>query len=333
MKLVISIPTIAFILFSNTASAEFKTEGDWGSGIFYGSLRLLLTHEKNRGTDIADGVSRIGVKGVVNINDSWKGVYRLEGRVVADTAKIFSDDNDFHKRLSYIGLKNKEFGESRIGKQYSPHYLWTILPIDVPFHNPRHYNVRMNANVNSSVREANSISYFSPKYNGLTFGLLAEIDGADDESSFADSYNIAAKYNNGPWQLALSFYSRHDNLRIDAAQRPGADTLAAAFQYKNNSHKVVIRYQDENIENNEQFTTLGGYYSYRFANYNGLEAQARIYNLDNGVINGNQIALGLTKTFGKAGQIFIDYTTYDDNAKVLKKGRDDDITIGYKLNF
>lgn len=329
----ISIAITTFILFTNTASGGIQTEGDWGNAKFYGSIRLLITHEKNRDTDIADGISRIGVKGVINLTESWKGTYRLEGRVVADEASIFSDTNDFHKRLTFIGLKNKDVGEFRIGKQYSPHYLWTIIPSDVPFHNPRHYNVRMNANVNSSVREANSISYFSPKYKGFSLGVLAEIDRADQESSVADSYNIAAKYNNGPWQLAVSYYSRTDNLRIGGAERPDADTIAAALQYKKDAHKVVIRYQDEDIAEDKQFTLTGAYYSYKFANYKGLEAQARIYNLDNGIIDGNQIAFGLTKNFGKSGQIFIDYTTYDDNATILKAGRDDDITVGYKLNF
>jgi len=329
-----TLPAILLSTFMvHTASAAIQTEGDWGKAQFYGSLRLLLTHEKGRDTDVADGISRLGLKGFINLDHSWQGTYRIEGRVIADSGTIFSDQSDFHERVTYIGLKNNDIGEVRLGKQYSPHYLWTILPIDITLHNPRHYNVRWNATENSSIREANSISYFTPKYNGFSFAALAEIDRADSESSGIDSFNIAAKYNSGPWQVALSYYDRSDNLRINGVEKPDADTIAATLQYKQGNHKAVLRYQTEDISDGDEFKTLGGYYAYNFDNYQGLEAQARIYNLNNGAISGNQLAIGLTKKFAKKGQVFIEYVKYDDDAKLLKTGRNNDVTLGYKLNF
>jgi predicted porin len=310
--------------------AEISTEGEWGKAQFYGSLRALVTKEKGRETDVADGISRIGIKGYVNLSDDWKGTYRLEGRVVVDDGVINSDANDFHKRITYAGLKNKNVGEIRLGKQYSPHYLWTILPIDITFHNPRHYNVRWNASENSSIREANSVAYFSPSYKGLTFGALAEIDGGDPQSSGVDSYNIAVKYKIGSWQLGASFYDRSDDHRINDAVKPDADTFATALQYKANSHKAVLRYQNEDISDGTEFTTIGAYYSYTFES--GITPQVRVYNLDNGVIDGFQTAIGVTKKFNKYGEVFIDYTNYDDDAATLKK-RDDDITVGVKISF
>ncbi|MFT6919243.1 MAG: putative porin [Cognaticolwellia sp.] len=134
-------------------SAEIATEGEWGKAQLYGSLRALVTKESGKETDVADGVSRVGIKGFVSLSDDWKGTYRLEGRVILDDGTLFSDASDFHKRITYVGLKNKGVGEVRIGKQLSPHYLWTILPIDITFHNPRHYNIRWNASENSSIRE------------------------------------------------------------------------------------------------------------------------------------------------------------------------------------
>lgn len=266
------------------ASAEIAAKGKWGKAQFYGSLRALITKESGRESDVADGISRIGIKGHVNLSDDWKGTYRLEGRVVLDDGTLFSDTNDFHKRITYIGLKNKKVGEVRLGKQFSPHYLWTILPIDITFHNPRHYNMRWNASENSSIREANSVSYFSPSYNGLSFGALVEIDGGDTESSGVDSYNIAAKYKKGSWQLGVSYLDRSDDTRINDAVKPNADTFAFAVQYKANNHKAVLRYQNEDISNDTEFKTIGAYYSYTFES--GITPQFRIYNLDNGVIKG-----------------------------------------------
>jgi predicted porin len=315
---------------TTSASAEVAANGDWGKIQFYGSLRALVTKEKGRDSDIADGVSRIGIKGFLNLSDDWQGTYRLEGRVLLDDGKILSDASDFHKRITYVGLKNKAVGEVRLGKQYSPHYLWTILPIDTPFHNPGHYNIRWNASENSSVREANSVSYFSPSYNGLSLGTLVEIDGGDTESSGVDSYNIAAKYNTGRWQLALSYYDRSDDIRINDAIKADADTFAAAVQYKENSHEIVLRYQNEDVSDGTEFNTLGAYYSYTFES--GITPKFRIYNLDNGVIKGNQVAISITKKFNKYGEVFIDYTHYDDDAALLKQ-RDDDVTVGVKLSF
>ncbi|MFT7007264.1 MAG: putative porin [Colwellia sp.] len=312
------------------AVAEISTEGEWGKAQFYGSLRALVTKEKERESDVADGISRIGIKGHVNLSDDWKGTYRLEGRVILDDGTLLSDASDFHKRITYIGLKNKEVGEVRIGKQYSPHYLWTILPIDITFHNPRHYNIRWNASENSSIREANSVSYFSPSYNGLSFGALVEIDGGDPESSGVDSYNIAAKYKIGPWQIGMSYFDRSDDTRINDAVKPDADTFATAIQYKVNSHKAVLRYQNEDVSDGTEFKTIGAYYSYSFES--GITPQFRIYNLDNGVIKGNQMAIGVTKKFNKYGEVFIDITQYDDEAAMLKK-RDDDVTVGVKISF
>ncbi|AWB58806.1 porin [Colwellia sp. Arc7-D] len=312
------------------ASAEIATEGEWGKVQFYGSLRALVTKEKEQESDVADGISRIGIKGYVNLSDEWKGTYQLEGRIVLDDGVINSDASDYHKRITFVGLKNKEVGEIRLGKQYSPHYLWTVLPIDITFHNPRHYNIRWNASENSSIREANSVAYFSPSYNGLSIGVLAEIDGNDTQSSGVDSYNIAAKYKIGAWQLGVSYFDRSDDLRINDAIKPDADTLAAALQYKADNHKVVLRYQNEDVSDGTEFNTIGFYYSYTLES--GITPQFRIYNLDNGIIKGNQIAIGATKKFNKYGEVFIEYTDYDDEAAQLKN-RDDDITVGVKISF
>lgn len=312
------------------ASAEIATEGEWGKVQFYGSLRALVTKEKEQESDVADGISRIGIKGYVNLSDEWKGTYQLEGRIVLDDGVINSDASDYHKRITFVGLKNKEVGEIRLGKQYSPHYLWTVLPIDITFHNPRHYNIRWNASENSSIREANSVAYFSPSYNGLSFGVLAEIDGNDTQSSGVDSYNIAVKYKTGAWQLGVSYFDRSDDLRINDAIKPDADTLAAALQYKADNHKVVLRYQNEDVSDGTEFNTIGFYYSYTLES--GITPQFRIYNLDNGIIKGNQIAIGATKKFNKYGEVFIEYTDYDDEAAQLKN-RDDDITVGVKISF
>ncbi len=315
---------------TTSASAEIAAKGDWGKAQFYGSLRALVTKENERDVDVADGVSRIGIKGFVNLSDDWKGTYRLEGRVLLDDGTLFSDANDFHKRITYAGLKNKGVGEVRLGKQFSPHYLWTILPIDITFHNPRHYNIRWNASENSSIREANSVAYFSPSYNGLSFGALVEIDGGDPQSSGVDSYNIAAKYKTGSWQIGVSYFVRSDDTRINDAVKPDADTFAVAVQYKENGHKAVLRYQNEEVSNGTEFNTIGAYYSYTFES--GITPQFRVYNLDNGVIKGNQMAIGVIKKFNKYGEVFIDFTNYDDEAAMLKK-RDDDITVGVKISF
>ena len=312
------------------ASAEISVDGDWGKAQFYASIRLLLTHESGRKTDIADGVSRAGIRGHVNLSDDWQGTFRLEGRIIADEGRLFTESNEFHKRLTWIGMKNEQFGEFRGGKQYSPHYLWTILPIDITFHNPRHYNIRHHASENSSIREANSLAWFSPSFNGFSFGALAEIDRADPQSNLVDSFNVAARYVNGPWQFAVSYYDRRDDFRTNNALRPDAKTIASTLQFRQGKHKAVIRYQHESIKTQDNFNTLGAYYSYNFNG--GIELQGRVYRLEQGPLAGFQSAVGVTKRFKKYGQISLEYTDYDADAARLK-GRADDLTAGLRIDF
>lgn len=328
-KIIILIFLLA-MLSGRSARAEISLDGDWGKARFYASIRLLLTHEDGRKTDIADGVSRAGIRGHVNLTDDWQGVFRLEGRIIADEGRLFTESNEFHKRLTWIGMKNEQFGEFRAGKQYSPHYLWTIIPIDITFHNPRHYNIRHHATENSSLREANSVAWFSPSFNGFSFGALAEIDRADDQSSLVDSYNLAVRYQNGPWQLAVSYYDRSDNLRTNNVFRPDAKTIAQTLQFRQGQHKAVIRYQHEAIKTQANFNTFGAYYSYNFNN--GIELQGRVYRLEQGPLAGFQSAVGVIRKFKKYGRIFLEYTDYDADAARLK-GRQDDITAGFRIDF
>ncbi|MGK0440401.1 MAG: putative porin [Pseudohongiellaceae bacterium] len=319
--------------FSMGAQAGIVTEGEWGKADFYGSLRVFLTNEDGRDLDVEDGVSRIGVKGHINWTDNWKATYRLEGRVNLDDGDILSEDNGYHRRITYIGLKNQRFGEIRGGKQLSPHYIYTILPIDITFHNPRHYNMRWNGNEGSSIRDANALSYWSPSWGGFQVSALIEADNADTESSGVDNFNVGAVYKSGAWQIGASYLDQKSDVNVStgAADRAeDVETIGAALQFKTKQHKAVLRYQQEDWEVSEDFTTIGAYYAFTFDNGFGL--QGRFYNLDRDSLNGNQIAVGVFQKFGKAGELYAEYTDYDDDAETLK-GRRDDLTVGFKVNF
>ena len=130
----------------------------------------------------------------------------------------------------------------------------------------------------------------------------------------------------------VSYYDRSDNARTNGATLPDATTLASAIQYKHGQHKAVFRYQNEDIDESDNFITHGFYYAYSFGENNGYELQSRIYNLDNGVIDGNQIGVGFTRKFKKLGQLFVEYMNYDDEAEILK-ARENDFTIGMRVDF
>ena len=58
---------------------------------------------------------------------------------IVDEGRLFAESNELHKRLTWIGLKNEQFSEFRGGKQMSPHYLWTLLPVDITFHTSKNW--------------------------------------------------------------------------------------------------------------------------------------------------------------------------------------------------
>lgn len=320
---------------SLSSSAAIINQDEWGKADFYGSLRILLTNEKQRGLDVEDGVSRIGVKGHVNWTDAWQATYRLEGRVNLDEGEILADDSGFHRRITYIGLKSPSFGEFRAGKQLAPHYMYTLSAIDTTFHNPRHYNMRQHGNEGASVRNANSLSYWSPLMHGVQISMLAEADNADTESNGIDNFNIAGRYTVKNWQFGLSLLDQRSDLNVAtglADKTEDVKTLAALIQFKNARHKAVIRYQGENWASSEDFKTMGAYYGYSVSP--GLVLQARSYWLERGNINGQQIMVGAIKKFATRGELFIDITLYDKGGAYLKGGgRNDDLTLGYKVNL
>ncbi|MEJ2419153.1 MAG: hypothetical protein P8Y45_19945 [Exilibacterium sp.] len=139
--------------------------------------------------------------------------------------------------------------------------------------------------------------------------------------------------NKGPWQVGCSYLDQTSDLNVatGAADRvEDVETAATTVQFQNQHHKFAMRYQQEDWEVSEEFTTMGAYYA--FTTSRQTIFHARIYNLDRGDLNGNQISAGVAKKFGKYGEVFAEYTDYDDDAAILK-GRGDDITIGYKINF
>ncbi len=98
------LPLIFSSLFlaTNTANAEISIEDSWGKAQFYGSIRVLITDEEStpageantidRQTDIADGVSRIGLRGFVSLTD---GVHRAVIRYQDEDNEDNVDDPEF----------------------------------------------------------------------------------------------------------------------------------------------------------------------------------------------------------------------------------------------
>lgn len=264
----------------------------------YGSLRLKAQKVDGAGTDIADNVSRIGIKGSVDTNiDGVKAIYQGEWKV--DTA----DSGDFGAgRLAYVGLTGG-FGTAAIGRQWVPHYSWVTSTVDIMDGN--------NTGVTSPVvRSGNMVTYVSPAMGGFQAAAGVIADDASptaEEGNGADGHNILAKYNIAGVTLAasrLNLNSDEDKVianGLSVAYSSGPAYLAAVAQ------RWTADFEGMDKESVNLYEVAGSYAfgdTKLLANFAKLE-DAKLYGVE------------VQQTLGKQVRAFVNYTSANNEAEDL----------------
>ena len=170
---------------------EAKTGGTLGGVELYGSFRpsvRFTAHDddKDDETDIKDNLSRLGVKGSVDLPNGWSAFYRGEWKV-----NIGDDDGtDFgDARLAYVGL-GMPFGEIAIGQQWNTYYNVVAEFTDIY----EHASSPFGWDFNGPFRTPSMVTY---KHNigNLNIQAGGRFNGGDGGNNrHADEYNIGAKY-------------------------------------------------------------------------------------------------------------------------------------------
>jgi len=277
----------------------------------YGSMRVLLTDVEDADLDVADGTSRIGIKGDVDLGiDGVKGIFNFESRLRADDG-TFAGSGTGNARLSNIGLTG-DFGTALFGKQYAPHWLWTSAVTDATWNDAVIGTVR-----ESVLRPDNTLAYISPNMSGFQAAVAVIANGGQDED--IDAHNIAVKYAANGLHLGLS---------VTTNNITNNDNVGVAASYSMDAFRVAARYQEEEQTGASDIDTAQIGVGYTMGD---TLLQARFTNTDNGTADADQWALGVQQTMGK-GRVFLEYAD-SETGFLGAQGANDRLSVGYRLDF
>jgi len=291
----------------------------------YGSMRVLVADVDGSELDVQDGVSRIGIKGDVDLGiDGVKGIYNFETRLRADTGSFAGDNSgtDDNSRLSNIGITG-DFGTALAGKMYAPHWLWTSAVTDATWNDAVIGTVR-----ESVLRPRNTIAYISPSMSGFQVAGAIVIDASGNAANLdlgtedLDVYNLAAKYAANGLHVAASITTT-DTGTVEN------DNVALAASYSMDAFKFVARYQEEEQGTSADIETASVGVAYVTG---ATTLQARFTNTEQGTTDADQWALGVQQMLGSQGRVFLEYAD-TETGFMGAQGNNDRLSVGYRLDF
>lgn len=206
--------------------------------ILYGSARVSVDYNDdkspvlgdpnariNANWDVVDNSSRLGVQGIEDLGGGLSAVYKYEFGV--DTTEGGNFDNT-SKRPKFVGLKGG-FGTLTLGTHETPYY--RVAEIVDTFNTAKSLGKTawlggsfdgFNLDVVSDERSGsglfrmdNSVLYTTPDFNGFSGEAMLVMNGnlndAQGYSNNIDMWNVAAKYNNGPFFAGISYIALDGN--------------------------------------------------------------------------------------------------------------------------
>jgi len=186
-----------------------------------------------------DGYSRIGVKGTTELSDELSGFYKYERRVSAndgeDDGAVRGDNNEL--RQVHAGLRGN-FGSVSIGRHYGLYYDYIDDELD------RHRSHYSDAIVFGDLFVSNSLVYRSRSFERFDFGVLVELNDADERGNAIDER----------FEIAGTFRHRQLSIHAGYVHSPFHDGLlgvASSCRYR--SLNVAAVYQRlERVQNSEE---------------------------------------------------------------------------------
>lgn len=282
---------------------------------FYGSLRLQYEavdpDDASSYNGFRDAYSRIGFNANAPLADGIDGFAQLELPLNLAIGEVTIPDNHSEDlRIAKIGV-NTDFGTFIYGQDWMPYYNAITFPIDMF---STYYS---GFGTFTSFRVSDSVIYYSPDFNGLSFGASFSSDGGFDD----DRYQLTASYSFGDtvisagiddvggaedWRFfGLSLMQTIDNLYI-----------GAKFEYIDSD-------QDADAFGDDGDTAFNLYAGYTLGQttFKGMVAE-----VDN--FGGTIFHLGVDHDFSDRLTLFAEYYNEDEGAAIpAVKARDGDPAV------
>ena len=236
-------------------------------------------------TELKSNASRFGVKGDLKLDNDLEVLYKFEWQV--DLADEAGSDN-IKSRNQYVGLKG-DFGSVLLGRND------TVLKqsqgkIDL-FND---YEADLKGLWKGENRMGDSVTYFSPKFNGFTLGVSYV---AEDDVEGDDAQSISLNYGDRNLKKGKWFAS----VAADFDMK-GYDTQRASVQGKFDDLKLgAILHRQESVETGESKDGVMVSAAYTIGKV-VLKGQVQTLEDD------NSVSIGADYKLAKSTKAFIWYT-------------------------
>ncbi|WP_199508943.1 MULTISPECIES: porin [unclassified Psychrobacter] len=159
--------------------------------------------------------SRLGFKGSEAMTANTDVIYQLEYGTSID-----GDKATFSNRDTYLGLKNKQFGEFRVGKNQSSLDKINNVIVNQGYwdnlgNNDTENQVVEALNMADSSRINSSVIWTAPQYDGLPLQLTAMYSSDDQNYNNDSGFGVAAMFDQGTGFTAGVAYDKDQNISGD----------------------------------------------------------------------------------------------------------------------
>ncbi|WP_445426193.1 porin [Alishewanella sp. HL-SH06] len=200
----------------------------------YGQLNVSAQSSdegEGRFSELKSNSSRFGLKGDFALDGGMTLVYQVEWAV--DLADVSGGEN-ITSRNQYVGLKGN-FGEVRLGRHDT-----ALKDAQGKIDLFSDYEADVKALWRGEVRASNSVTYYTPKFNGFGMHLTYVMEDAADAE---DAFSASVYY--GDENLKDSDYYAAVSMDSEVA---GYDTLRLQTQFKAADFKLgAMLHSQENI--------------------------------------------------------------------------------------
>ena len=274
--------------------------------------------------------SRIGFKGSEVMTTDTDLIYQLEYGLRVD-----GDDTSFKSRDTYLGVKNKSFGEVRFGRNSSVLDKVNNVTVNQGYWDnlgdsklKREDELRALNMVDDS-RQSNSIVWIAPQYKDLPLDLRLQYavdeSSASDDKGRQDGFATSLMYKpNAPYTLGLAYSKDMDiNDDIDILDLTDPDVPDKNnVEYGGDIIRGAVTADIDKYMKLPMPVTLGVMYQQADYDYAGSKKEKGL------VVSGE---MGL-KNFNKPASVYLQYNK-TDNLNGYDNSNSDQIVLGGKYDF
>ncbi|MES1964157.1 porin [Psychrobacter sp. AH5] len=289
----------------------------------YDDRNPTLTDSDESSLQLNSYFSRLGVRGANPVTANTDVIYQLEYGIDID-----GDDSDtLQSRDTYLGLKNKDYGELRVGRNSSIFsYLYDPIFNRGYWDNLGTRTLDSNANVAALnmldyTRSNNSVLWIAPEYQDLQLILQYATDDSFDSSN--DGYGAALKLDKGTGYTAAFAYSKDIEASgsLDTLDLVSDDNDIKSVSYGGDAFRGTVTIDLDKYLNITTPITLGAVYQQADYDFKGADKEK-------GLILSSKI--GLTY-LPRPASIYVQYNK-TDNLNGIGNNDSNQLVVGAEYN-